>query len=164
MMSCGWARNAYRLDHRKLTGSHYHAAMAPLADFLAEPRNVIIGGLKSDGRPHLSPNWFFWDGERFYVSTTGDRVKYKMFRRDPRVELIIDDSTRHRYVSVSGHVEIREDIEANLHHNRVVREKHGVKVPPDKELAAARAAEGRVLLAITPDRPPSSWSSLGVEA
>ena len=27
--------------------------------FLAEPRNVIVAGLRKDGRPHVSPNWFF---------------------------------------------------------------------------------------------------------
>ena len=36
--------------------------------FLAEPRNIIVAGIRQDGRPHLSPNWFYWDGERFYVS------------------------------------------------------------------------------------------------
>ena len=44
--------------------------------FLAEPRNVIVAGIRRDGRPQLSPNWFYWDGERFYVSTTRDRAKY----------------------------------------------------------------------------------------
>ena len=52
--------------------------------FLAEPRNVIVAGIRKDGRPHLSPNWFFWDGENFYVSTTRKRAKYHIFRRDPR--------------------------------------------------------------------------------
>jgi PPOX class probable F420-dependent enzyme len=138
--------------------------MASLADFLAEPRNVIIAGVRRDGRPHISPNWFFWDGQRFYTSTTRDRVKYKIFRRDPRVELLIDDSTGHRYARVSGQVEIREDVEANLPLNRAIREKHGVKVAPDDEFAAALKADGRVLLAITPDGPPSSWNLVGIEA
>ena len=50
--------------------------------FLAEPRNIVVAGIRRDGRPHLSPNWFFWDGQRFYVSTTRGRVKYAIFRRD----------------------------------------------------------------------------------
>src|ERR1700734_4380191 len=77
-----------------------------LEAFLAEPRNVIVAGIRKDGRPHLSPNWFFWDGERFYVSTTRNRAKYKIFSRDPRVELVVDDATGHRYVALSGTVEI----------------------------------------------------------
>ena len=68
--------------------------------FLAEQRTAIIGGTRRDGRVHMSPNWFHWDGERFYLSTTRHRVKYAIFRRDPRVQLLVDDSTGHRAVFI----------------------------------------------------------------
>jgi len=138
--------------------------MSSLADFLAEPRTVIVAGVKGDGRPHLSPNWFFWDGERFFISTTRDRAKYKIFSRDPRVELIVDDSTGHRYARVSGMVEILEDVPGNLGMNRAIREKHGMAVGADEELAASLIADNRVLLAVTPVKPAGEWSVLGVEA
>src|ERR1700678_1969055 len=93
--------------------------------FLAEPRNVIVAGIRKDGRPHLSPNWFYFDGEHFYVSTTRARVKYAIFRRDPRVQLAIDDSTAHRTLLVPGRVEIREEVAAELQHFRAIRQKHG---------------------------------------
>ncbi len=35
--------------------------------FLAELRNVVAAGIRRDGRPHLSPNWFYWNGQRFLV-------------------------------------------------------------------------------------------------
>src|SRR6202022_3180559 len=91
--------------------------------FLAEPRNVIVAGIRRGGRPHVSPNWFSWDGERFYVSTTRPRGKYKIFTPHPRVELIVDAATGHRYAALSGTVEIREDVEPNLHLFRAIREK-----------------------------------------
>jgi PPOX class probable F420-dependent enzyme len=138
--------------------------MSSLTDFLAEPRNVIVAGVKRDGRPHLSPNLFFWDGERFFISTTRDRVKYKIFKRDPRVELIIDDATGHRYARVSGTVEVLEDISSNLPMDRAIREKHGIPVADDEELAASLAADNRVLLAVTPSKPMAQWSVLGVDA
>ena len=139
-------------------------AMSSLSDFLAEPRNVIVAGVKRDGRPHLSPSLFFWDGERFFISTTRDRVKYKIFSRDPRVELIVDDSTGHRYARVSGTVELLEDIPSNLPMDRAIREKHGTPVAADEELAASLIAGNRILLAVTPAKPASEWSVLGVEA
>jgi nitroimidazol reductase NimA-like FMN-containing flavoprotein (pyridoxamine 5'-phosphate oxidase superfamily) len=71
-----------------------------LAAFLAEPRNVIVAGIRKDGRPHLTPNWFQWDGELFYVSTTRTRVKYAIFRRDPRASLAVDDPVGFRCVLV----------------------------------------------------------------
>ncbi len=59
-------------------------------------------------------------------------------------------------------VEIREDIAAELPRFRAIREKHGVAVPDDEEHLRALTAEGRVLLAITPDQPPSGWTCWGL--
>lgn len=131
--------------------------------FLAEPRNIVVAGIRRDGRPQLSPNWFYWDGERFYVSTTRDRAKYAIFRRDPRAQLLIDDPTGFRAVLVPATVEVREDLAAELPRFRAIREKHGLAVPDDDDHLRALAAEGRVLLAITPDRPPSGWTSWGLD-
>ena len=137
------------------------ASSTELEAFLAEPRNIIVAGIRKDGRPHVSPNWFYWDGKKFYVSTTRKRAKYKVFRRDPRVELVIDDPAGHRYVGMSGTVEVREDVHANLSQVRAIRQKHGRIVPPDKELEAELMADERVLLAITP-APQSSWTLWGM--
>jgi PPOX class probable F420-dependent enzyme len=125
--------------------------------FLAEPRNVIVAGVRKDGRPHVSPNWYFWDGEKFYVSTTRNRAKYNVFRRDPRVELVIDDPADRRYIGLSGTVEVREDIPANLDFFRGIHQKHGRPIPPDDEYIARLTGEDRVLLAITPAAPQSAW-------
>jgi PPOX class probable F420-dependent enzyme len=129
-----------------------------LAAFLAEPFNVQVAGIRKDGRPHVSPNWFYWDGSRFYISTTRTRAKYKIFRRDPRVELVIDDPAGHRYIGLSGTVEILEDVPANVPVVRTIRERYGRKVPPDNDLAAELTRDERVLLAITPTASPDSWT------
>jgi PPOX class probable F420-dependent enzyme len=132
-----------------------------IAAFLAEPRNAVVVGTRADGRPHATPNWFYWDGTRFYVSTTRDRVKYRIFTRDPRAQLLVDDCTGFRYLMVYGTVDIREDLAAELPRFRAIREKHGREAQPDDELLAGLKAEQRVLLAITPDGPPSSWNARG---
>jgi general stress protein 26 len=80
-----------------------------LGAFLAQSRNLILAGSRVDGRPHLTPTWFCWDGERFYVSTTRGRLKYKIFRRDPRAQLLLDDPARSRAVLLPATVDIRED-------------------------------------------------------
>jgi PPOX class probable F420-dependent enzyme len=131
--------------------------------FLAEPRNLVVAGIRRDGRPHLSPNWFYWDGQRFYVSTTRGRVKYAIFRRDPRAQLLVDDASGFRAVLVPAAVEIRERIAAELPRFRAIREKYGLAVPDDDEHLRALTAEGRVLLAMTPDGPPSSWTCWGLD-
>jgi PPOX class probable F420-dependent enzyme len=137
--------------------------MEKMEAFLAEPRNVVVAGIRRDGSPHLTPNWFYWDGQRFYVSTTRHRAKYAIFRRDSRAELLVDDSTGFRAVLVRATVQIREDLAAQLPLFRAIREKHGMNVPSDEEHLRALAEEGRVLLAITPDGPPSTWTSWGLD-
>jgi PPOX class probable F420-dependent enzyme len=139
------------------------ASREKLEAFLAEPRNVVVAGVRRDGRPHLTPNWFYWDGQRFYVSTTRNRAKYKIFRRDPRAVLLVDDSVAFRAVVVSATTEIRDDIKAALPLFRAIREKHGVRVPSDDEQEQALRQEDRVLLAMTPDTPPDSWTSWGLD-
>ena len=139
------------------------ASTGKIEAFLAERRNAVVAGIRRDGRPHLSPNWFYWDGQRFYVSTTRSRVKYAIFRRDPRAQLLVDDSTGFRAVLVPAIVEIREDIAAELPRFRAIREKHGRAVPGDEEHLRTLAAEGRVLLAFTPDQPLADWTCWGLD-
>jgi PPOX class probable F420-dependent enzyme len=131
--------------------------------FLAEPRNAIVAGVRKDGSPHVTPNWFYWDGERFYVSITRTRAKYRIFKRDPRVELVVDDSTAFRCVLVPGRAEIHEDLAAELPRFRALRNKHGRPQPPDDELLAALAKEERVLLVITPTAPLRDWRAWGLD-
>jgi len=139
------------------------ASEEKLAAFLAEPRNVIVVGVRKDGRPHATPNWFHWDGELFYVSTTRTRAKYAIFSRDPRAQLVVDDSRGFRCVLVPARVDIRVEIASELDHFRAIREKHGVPVPPDEQQLAGLLAEQRVLLAFTPDGPPASWTAWGLD-
>ena len=141
------------------------ASTSKIEAFLAEPRNIVVAGIRRDGSPHLSPNWFYWDGERFYVSTTRlSRRKIVYFARCRVVaQLLVDDCTGFRAVLVPGTVEVREDIAAGLPRFRAIREKHGVAVPGDEEQLRGLMEEGRVLLAITPTGPPSSWTCWGLD-
>jgi PPOX class probable F420-dependent enzyme len=131
--------------------------------FLAEPRNIMLAGIRKDGRPHVTPNWFYWDGELFFVSTTRTRAKFRIFQRDPRAELVVDDSTGFRTVLLEARVEVREDLAAELPRFRAIREKHGVRVPSDEEQLQGLAKEGRVLLAIRPVGAVETWTTWGLD-
>jgi PPOX class probable F420-dependent enzyme len=134
-----------------------------LEAFLAGRRNLILAGTRPDGRPHLTPNWFYWDGQRFYVSTTRRRVKYAVFRRDRRAQLAVDDPAGLRAVLIPATVEIREDTAAQLPRFRAIREKYGLDELGDEEHLESLIAQERVLLAITPDGPPSTWTAWGFD-
>jgi PPOX class probable F420-dependent enzyme len=153
----------HREERMGLASVWLMASTETIEAFLAEPRNVMVAGVRKSGRPHLSPNWFHWDGQQFVISITRSRVKYAVFTRDPRVELAVDDSTAFRTVLIHGTAEIHEDLEAELPRFRAIREKHGREVPSDEQFLEELRGEGRVLLVITPDGPPSSWTSWGLD-
>ena len=129
---------------------------------LGEARNAVVIGHRKDGRIHATPNWFLWEGGRFYVSTTKGRAKYRIFRNDPRVQLVIDDSTGFRYAAVDGTVEVAEDIDAGLGFFERLRAKHGRGGQSREDLHAEMVRDGRVLLVITPTRPQQEWSTIGL--
>lgn len=129
--------------------------------FLAQPANVMVAAIRRDGRPQMSPNWFHWDGSRFYISTTKSRHKYPNLRRDPRVQLAFDDPRAFKTVLVDGTTEIWEDLERGLPYFRAIREKHGITGQDDAALLERLRAEDRVLLVITPDKPLDQWTRWG---
>lgn len=131
--------------------------------FMAEPRNGIVAGIRADGRPHLTPNWFMFDGDRFFISTTKDRSKYRIFSNDARVQLIIDDVHGFRYVVVDGLVEISEDNDFGLSYFKALRNKHGRFESDDAELLGEMKSDGRVLLIVTPTKPQSEWHQKGFD-
>jgi PPOX class probable F420-dependent enzyme len=138
------------------------ATTEAIDSFLSEVRNIVVAGIARSGRPVMTPNWFHWDGERFYVSTTRDRVKYRMFRRDPRAQLLVDDSTGFRAVIVNGTAEFWEDLDQTLPYFRTIRAKHGRPPQDDAAMRKGLEAEDRVLLVIVPDAPPSEWRASGL--
>lgn len=129
-----------------------------LEAFLAEPRNIMVATIRRDGRPQVTPNWFAWDGERFYISTTKTRQKYKNLTRDPRVQLVLDEPTGFRTVLVDGTAEIWEDLDRGLPYFKRITQKHTGRTPDDAALRERLVREQRVLLVITPAKPPEQWT------
>jgi PPOX class probable F420-dependent enzyme len=60
-----------------------------LLDLIASSRQGILAGVKRDGYPHLTNVLYVWDAAQRIarVSTTADRVKGRIFRRDSHAAL-----------------------------------------------------------------------------
>ncbi len=126
--------------------------------FLAEPRNIMVATIRRDGRPQVTPNWFYWDGSRFYISTTKTRRKYPNLKRDPRVQLVLDEPAGFRTVLIDGTAEIWEDLDRGLPYFKKITEKHRGSAPDDATLRERLEREQRVLVVITPDKPLDQWT------
>lgn len=127
--------------------------------FLAEKRNAVVCALRKDGRPQMTPTWFVWDGSRFIISIQKDSYKYRNITRDPRVQVVVDDTQAYRTVLVDGTGSFIEDYDAMLPLIRAVRGKYGTEAPDDDTMKAQFERDNRVVLVVTPDRPMAEWTS-----
>ncbi|MEM8903943.1 MAG: pyridoxamine 5'-phosphate oxidase family protein [Actinomycetota bacterium] len=58
---------------------------------LSDERNVWLATTRPDGRPHLTPIWFVYLRDRFWIGTGRDNVKTRNVRSDPRVSISLED-------------------------------------------------------------------------
>ncbi|GHO95084.1 hypothetical protein KSF_051320 [Reticulibacter mediterranei] len=82
-----------------------------LQDLLTQRNNAILAVNRRSGAPHVTPVWYLWDGEDFYVSITTDRAKYANIQRDPSISLIVDEGPG--YVAAYGEAEIFDQTHPN---------------------------------------------------
>ena len=58
---------------------------------LIDEKNVWVCTVRADGRPHLTPIWFVFHADRFWIATGADGVKTKNVGRNPKVSLSLED-------------------------------------------------------------------------
>lgn len=79
--------------------------------FLEEPRIARVASVRSDGRPHVVPVWYEWDGECLRFEAQATSVKIKNLKRDPRVSVLVDmthGGMQYKGVILEGVARIRE--------------------------------------------------------
>jgi hypothetical protein len=64
------------------------------------PYIATLATVREDGSPHTAPVWYRYEDGGFLVLTEGSSVKARNIKRDPRVELCIDDRERVPYHTV----------------------------------------------------------------
>jgi PPOX class probable F420-dependent enzyme len=80
---------------------------AQIEAFLREPRHAIVGVIRADGAPQLSPVWILAENGKIYFSILVDSAKYHQLMRDPRISLCIDAGHPDaRAVMIRGRAEI----------------------------------------------------------
>src|SRR5207244_1324386 len=79
-----------------------------LQTFLAKPHDAIIATNRPGKGPQLSPVWFLWDGESFFIETQKATAKYTNLVRDPNISVIVNEATTHTFMMAHGRAEIVE--------------------------------------------------------
>ena len=68
-----------------------------------------LSTVRPDGRPHLVPVWFLWDGETILVFSKPDQ-KIRNLRRNPNVVVSLDTAGQgDDIVLIEGHAELLSD-------------------------------------------------------
>ena len=90
-------------------------------EFLSIPGIARMASIK-DGKPHIVPVWFYYDGTNIIVPTAKDTKKTKNLQNNPNVSIVIDvvegksgdiSFLDGKAVIVEGIVEIRDEIDNN---------------------------------------------------
>ncbi len=119
-------------------------------ELLANNRLCVLGTIRKDGRPRLSPMLYRYEDGQILISTTRTRGGGRTARRDPRVTVcVINPQNTQEYLTVYGSAEVIEDEAASL---RLFGTFRGHELQGE-ELEAARkriTEEGRIVLRITP--------------
>jgi len=79
-----------------------------LANYLSVVRIARISTV-NQGKPHVAPVWYIYDGTNFYVSTGAKTRKARNIKKNPNVSLIIDSTDgmfKHKCVIVEGRADL----------------------------------------------------------
>jgi hypothetical protein len=70
-------------------------AMTPgeVDDFLTAERTCRVATVGADGRPHVAPLWFVWDGAALWLNSLVRSQRWTDLARDARVAVVVDAGT-----------------------------------------------------------------------
>lgn len=80
---------------------------AEVDEFLAAERTCRVATTGRDGRPHVVPLWFVWDGASLWLNSVVRSQRWTDLERDPRVAVVVDAGAGYRElrgVELSGTV------------------------------------------------------------
>jgi PPOX class probable F420-dependent enzyme len=126
------------VNHQEITAS------------LAASHTAVVATISRNGVPHLTPNWYRYDGKVLTLITRTDRLKYLNLQRDRRISVCIyDPPVASNYVVISG-TTICHDQDIWDEARRIIAR---YRAPEEVDDYLARwKTEPRVLVTVTPER------------
>lgn len=91
--------------------------------FLSVPRMARMATTGSNGKPHLVPVWYYYDGTNILVTATKGTKRAKNVKYNPNVSIVIDivegkaediSYLNAKAVVIEGEAEIRDDTDGSF--------------------------------------------------
>ena len=118
---------------------------------------IWLSSVRPDGRPHLVPVWFLWDGEHILIYSQPDRQKMRNLRHNQHVMLALDTAKDGEdIVMIEGTAELLESAGQTMNLPAFV-EKYATRLQLMQSDPEALAKEYSREIRITPTKF-ISWS------
>jgi PPOX class probable F420-dependent enzyme len=128
-----------------------------MREFLDGRHYATLATLNEDGSIHLTPVWYLFEDECFFVEAAASSLKVRNILARPQASLIVDIRKlgAERWVSASGTAEIIRG-ERSKEINAKIAQRYLTKAGlEDPRVGPAMAAAGEVTISLMPD----SWRS-----
>ena len=115
-------------------------------------RTAKLATTGPSGQPHVMPVWFVLDGEELVFNTSGDSVKGRNLRWDPRAAAVVDeDVAPYAFVHIRGRVTISEEPEELLRFATAIGGRY-MGAGRAEEFGRRNAVPGELLVRLRPER------------
>ena len=125
-----------------------------IATFLSGIQMAVMATINSDGSPHLSPNWYYYDGEQLFFVTTKERKKFYNLKRDQRMSVCVyEPPLASDYVVIQGTAKVDDLVPTSKLWGiaRLVIERYVNSADVDNYIERWKT-EPRILVTIAPDK------------
>ena len=120
-----------------------------ITQYLAASHIAVVATMNRHGHPHLTPNWYRYDGKVLTLITRTDRLKYLNVQRDNHISVCIyDPPAASNYVVISGTATCNDQDIWDEARRIIAR----YRAPDEVDDYVARwKTEPRVLITVTPE-------------
>jgi PPOX class probable F420-dependent enzyme len=133
-----------------------------LQDFVSQQKIMTVATMGPNGRPHLMPLWYVFDGDELRGWTYAKSQKAKNLERDPHATLQIEDGVEYselRGVMFECDVQVERDPEKVADYGMALFARYGPgadgEVPDEVRQMVLKQAEKRIGLRFVPTRTVS---------
>lgn len=129
-----------------------------IREFLNGCHYATLATHNEDSSIHLTPVWYLFENNRFYLTSGTYAKKFKNIQTRPQISLMVDSRRiqgDEQWVSVSGSAEIILGEESQEIHKKIIKRYLTQEALDDELVGTVFRAAGEATIILTPDKTVS---------